>query len=159
MTHKISPRKIPDLEEPCPLFILTKATKTPRGPTTDVSKSPPGFMLHMDFAFLNVESIRGITSTFVAIYSVTSQPFGFPPRSKRPPLYILKFLVTTLRNQDNKFWLIGVDKYGSLARLFMKTCHNMNIPVKTIGGDGTPLNGKIEILNKTLANITRAILI
>ena len=35
----------------------------------------------------------------------------------------------------------------------------MNIPVKTIGGDGTPLNGKIEILNKTLANITRAILI
>ena len=38
----------------------------------------------------------------------------------------------------------------------MKTCHNMNIIVQTKGGDAYSLNGKIEIPNKTLANITRA---
>ena len=41
----------------------------------------------------------------------------------------------------------------------MKTCHNMNIIVQTAGGDASPLNGKSEISNETLANITRDILL
>ena len=52
---------LPDLEIPCPIFILTKADKIPRGPATDVSKFAPGFMLQMNFAFFDVESIRGFT--------------------------------------------------------------------------------------------------
>ena len=93
---------------------MTKTTKIPRGPTTDVSKFAPGFMLQMDFAFFSVESICGFTSTFVDICSATSYPFGFPSRNKRPPLDILKFLVATLRNQDNKFAFIRVDEYRAL---------------------------------------------
>ena len=62
---------LPELEEPCPICLLNKAAKISRGPTTDVSKFDPGFMLQMDFAFFNVESIRGFTSTFVAICSAT----------------------------------------------------------------------------------------
>ena len=118
-------------------------------------------MLQMDFAFFNVESIRGFTSTFVAVCSATSYPFGFPSRSKRPPLDILKFLVTTLRNQDKKVAFIRVDEDGALARSseFMRTCHKMNIIVQTTGGDASSLNGKSESPNKTLANITRALLL
>ena len=41
----------------------------------------------------------------------------------------------------------------------MKTCHNMNIIVQNTGGNDSSLNGKSEIPNKTLANITRAILL
>ena len=121
---------------------------------------PPGFILQMDFAFFNVESIRGFISTFVAICSATSYLFGFPSRSKRPPLDILKFLVTKLRNQDKKVAFIRVDEYGALARysVFMKTYHNMNIIVQTTGGYASFLNGKSESPNKTLANITRALL-
>ena len=92
------PKNLPDLEEPCPICLLTKENKIPRGPTTYASKSPPGFMLQMYFSFLNVESIRGFTSPFVAICSVNSHPFGFPSRSNCPPLDIIKFLVTTLSN-------------------------------------------------------------
>ena len=103
------PEILPELEEPCPIYIFTKATKISRGPTTDVSKFAPGFMLQMDFAFFNVESIRGFTSTLVAICSATSYPFGFSSRSKRPPLDILKFLVTTLINQDKKVAFVRVD--------------------------------------------------
>ena len=99
------------------------ATKITRGSTTYASKFSPGFMLQMDFAFFNVESIRGFASTFVAICSATSYPYGFPSRSKRPPLDILKFIVTTLRNQDKKVAFVRVDEDGALSRSseFMKT--------------------------------------
>ena len=79
---------IPELEDPCPVFLMTKTTKTPRGLTTDASKFSPGFMLQMDFKFFNVESIRGFTSTFVAICSDTSYPFGFTSRRKLTPFDI-----------------------------------------------------------------------
>ena len=118
-------------------------------------------MLHMNFVFLNVERIRGFTTTFVAICSATSHPFGFPSRSKRSLIETLKFLVTTLRNQDKKVALIQVDEYGALARSseFMKTCHNMNIIFQTKGGDTSSLNGKNESPNKTLDNITISLLL
>ena len=79
----------------------------------------------------NVESIREFTSIFVDICYATSYPFGFTSIGKHPPLDILKFLVTTLRNQDKKVAFIGVDEYGSLSKSsdFMKTCHNMYIIV------------------------------
>ena len=66
------PENLPELEEPFPICILTKATKITIGPTTDVSKFAPVFMLQMDFAFFNVEIIHGFTSTFVDICSATS---------------------------------------------------------------------------------------
>ena len=66
------PENLPELEEPCLICLLTKATEIPRGPTTDVSKFAPGFMIQMDFAVFNVEIIRGFTSTFVATCSSSS---------------------------------------------------------------------------------------
>ena len=84
-------KDIPDLEDNCPIFLLSKATKNSRGPTTDVSKFSPGFMIQMYFSFFDVESIRVFTSTFVDICYTNSYPFGFPSRSKRPPLDIFKF--------------------------------------------------------------------
>ena len=45
------PDNIHELEDPCPICLLTKTTKNPRGPNTDVSKFAPGFMLQMDFIF------------------------------------------------------------------------------------------------------------
>ena len=71
----------PDLEWPCPICF-----KIPRGPTIDVSKSAPRFMLQMD----------------LAICSATSQPFVFPSIRKHSPPGILKLLVPALRNQDKK---------------------------------------------------------
>ena len=67
-------------------------------------------MLQMDFEFLNIESIRGFTSTFMDICFATSYPFGFSSRIKRPPLNILKFPVTTLSNQDKTISFIQVDE-------------------------------------------------
>ena len=92
------------------------------------------------------ESIRDFTSNFVAICSATSYSFGFWSRSKRPPLDILSFLVTTMMNQDKKVAFIRVDEEVAMARSseFMKTCHNINIIVQTTSGDAYSLNDKIE---------------
>ena len=61
------PENLPELEEPIPVCLFTKATKITRGPTTDVSKIAPGFMLQMDFSFFNVEIILVFTSNFVDV--------------------------------------------------------------------------------------------
>ena len=74
------PANIPDLDEPFPFCLLTKASKITRGMNIDVSTFPPGFMLQMDFVFFNVEIIRVLTSTFVAIYYfLLHTPLGFHP--------------------------------------------------------------------------------
>ena len=116
-------------------------------------------MLNMDFSFFNAESICVFTSTFVAICSATSHPFVFPSIIKNPPLDILKFIVTKLINQDKKVALIRVDEDGALARSsgFKKTFHNTNITFQTTGGYESSINGKREITNNTLDNITRNI--
>ena len=62
-------KNLHDLEEPCPICLLAKATKITRSTTMDVSKISPGFMLQIYFSFFNVESIHGFTSIFVAICS------------------------------------------------------------------------------------------
>ena len=35
------PKNTPDLEYPCPICLLAKATTTPIGPTIDIPKIPP----------------------------------------------------------------------------------------------------------------------
>ena len=48
----------PGLEEIYPICLLNKATISTRVTTIAVSKYLPGFMIKIDFAFLNVESIH-----------------------------------------------------------------------------------------------------
>ena len=152
---------LPDLDEPCRIFLWTKATKIIRGLTIDVSKSTSGFMLQMDFSFLNVYIIRGFTSTFVAICSATSFAFGFPSRIRCLTIEILKLFVTILINQDKIVLFVWVDEDGALARYseFTRTCHKMNSIVQTICGDASSLNGTRETSNKTLTYITRYLLL
>ena len=69
---KVIPNNLPDLEESCPIFLQTKATKITRGPTIDISNFAPGFMIQIYFSFFNVVSIRGFTSNLVAICYDTS---------------------------------------------------------------------------------------
>ena len=66
------PNKYPWLGVSLTYFNPDQETEIPRGSTIDVYKFSPGFMLKMNLAFFNVETIPGFTSTFVAIWSDTS---------------------------------------------------------------------------------------
>ena len=93
--------------------------------------------------------------------SANSYPFGFTSRSKRPPIDILKFIVTTWSNHDKKVSFIWVDKDEAIARSseLVNTCYNIYIIVQTKGGNSSSLNGIGEIPTKTLSNITGPILV
>ena len=60
-----------------------------------------------------------------------------------------------------KVSFIRVDEYGALeiSSESMKTCHNMKTTVQITGEYVSSLNGKIEIPNKTLDNITRGLIL
>ena len=118
-------------------------------------------MLQIYFDFFDVGVIRRFASTCVAICSATSYPFGSPSIIKITPICILKFLFTTLGNQDDKFAFIRVDENGALTRSseFINTCHTMNIMVQTVGWGASSLNGKIESPNLTLYNNTGSLLL
>ena len=106
--------KLSQLEEPCAIFLMTKANIIPRGTAVDVSKCFPYFMNQMDFSFFNVEIINLFTSTFVEMCLSTSQPFEFPSIGKNPTLETMEFIVTKLINNDKKVLLITVYDYFSL---------------------------------------------
>ena len=81
----------------------------------------------------------------MAICSDDSYPFVFPPKSKRPPLDILKYIVTKLSNKEKEFAFMLVYEDGALERSseFMNKFHIINIIVQTTDGDVFYLNGKI----------------
>ena len=161
MTHEGYTNKYPWIGISLTFFILTKANKIPWGQTIDVLEFDICFMLHICFAFFKCWIHPCIYVAFFDVCPATSYTFGFPSRIKRPPIEILKLLVTTFSNQDNKAAYIWVDEDGSLARSskFMSTFHNKNIIVQTTGGHASSPNGKSKSLNKTLSNITRALLL
>ena len=88
---------------PCTVFILNKAAKINIGPNIYVSTLSPGFIIQLGFLCFNVEIICGFILTFVSICYANSIPFGFTF------IIILKLLVTTLKNQDNKVTFILVN--------------------------------------------------
>ena len=96
------PRSIPELEDDFPICTMTKATKLPQNPSIDVTDFAPGFLLHMDFTFVDVLSICHFTALLGISDAATSYPFGFPVRSKRPPLDVVSWLIRVLRNQGKK---------------------------------------------------------
>ena len=122
---------------------------------------PPWFHASYVSCVFNVEIIHGFTSNFVDICSATLHPFRFPTRSKQLPLDILKFLVTTLRDNDKKVEFVLVDEDRPILRSseFIRTYHKMNIIVQTKRVYASSINGKIESPYKTLANITISLLL
>ena len=87
-------------------------------------------------------------------------PLGFPSTIKRLTLDILKFIVTTLMNQNKKVALILLDQdvAQKIYSGFLNTGDNMKSIVQTIGGYASSINEKSEIPNKILANFTRTLL-
>ena len=86
------PKKIPQLHAKCPLCTVTKGTAMPQNPS-DATKPPVGSRFYTDFAFFNVKSVRGFTCALLFVDSTSCHPFGFPSRSKQPPIDALRWIV------------------------------------------------------------------
>ena len=150
------PKRIPKLQVPCPLCRIAKGTTIPRV-LQDNTVPPIGTRLHLDFTFFNVTSIYGYTAGLLAIDATTRMTWGFPTRSKRPPVHILRFLIRVLRKQGRNIQALRLDEGGELARSsdFMSVAHHLDLVVESTGGYTSSLNGKAERPFRTIKNMIR----
>ena len=143
------------------IFLLDEATGNSIGPTIDVSKLSPGFILHFDFLFFNVDSIDWFNLTFVAIWSDTLYLFGFTSIIKLMPLDIIIFLFNALRNQDKKIHsikCINIEHWKYLLNLWGHVITWKSLFKLQVRMNLHPMR-KIDIPNKTLDNITSFLLL
>ena len=141
----------------CYICLKTKSTKLPRGQLVDKTNIPPFLILHLDFHFFNVKSIRGFESALAVSCGSTSYAFNFPTRSRAPPIHILSYLVNVLRTLNYKVLYLKVDEDGSLARSseFCSKVEELNCVLQTTGGYNSTSNGQVERSNRFDANVVR----
>jgi hypothetical protein len=135
--------KLKDFNCSCAICNLTKATKVPRGKLVDVTKLPPFQRLHVDFSFFGVTSLRGYTTALDIACGSTSYPFGFPTKSKTPPLILFEWFVKTIRSMGYQVIFIRVDEDKGLARSseFCALVVKLNCVLETTGDGNKTNNG------------------
>ena len=89
------PKNLPELENPA-LFVSNQGNKITISMTIDVFNPPPGFMIHMDFAFFNVGSIYRFLQMFWLCVMLLHTPLDFHPEEINCHLKLLKSLSLNL---------------------------------------------------------------
>lgn len=100
---------------PCIICITTKTVHPPRAKHSTQVIIKRGQLLHIDFSFWNIPSIRGFTSLLSIIDGKDCMLWNFPTTSKRAPLSILDFFFTMLERDGVTIQAICVDEDGALA--------------------------------------------
>jgi len=154
--HPFPPRKCP-----CIICITTKTVHPPRAKITSVTLTKRGQLLHIDFSFWNVVSLRGFTSLLSVIDGKDRMLWNFPTASKRCPLQILDYLFAMLQHDGITIQCIRVDEDGALANSseFCDFLLQRHISLETTGGYASFLNGKVERHHRTIAQMVRAMLL
>ena len=73
-------------------------TTFPKVTTVYTHNLQPGELIHTDFSFYAVTSIRGFTSVFTVVCAETRIIWVFPTSSKQSPVRIICFIIKTLNN-------------------------------------------------------------
>lgn len=74
----------------CPACLLVKGAKLRRNLTTSLANLRPGQLLMIDFAFFNVQSLRGYKSYLSITCQATGCTFTYPTHRMRAPVDIIK---------------------------------------------------------------------
>ena len=158
----IFPTKYQRFKELCPICAKGKMKVTSSGGTIDTSKYLPGQMLHIDFTFYDIISIRGFTCVLIIVDARTRKVWTFCTTSKRPPINIMRFFLHQMQLDDKKPQFIRCDEGGEVIRSedFCKMLlDEFKITAQTTGGYSSWINGKAERHNQSINTMTRAALI
>ena len=119
-----------------------------KGTAVDTTNIQPGELISMDLPFYNVSSIRGFTSMINFVFEETIMIWVFTTASKQPPVYIIHFILTTLKNEQHPQKNVRFNENGALENSENVTkflVYGFNTSMETTGGDESYLNGKNEI--------------
>jgi hypothetical protein len=146
---------------PCIICKTAKFTHPPKAKTTSYVLTRRGQLLHIDFSFWSIPSIRGFTSLLSIIDGKDRMLWTFPTANKRPPLAILDFFFTVLEKHNIPVCNVRVDEDGALANSseFTDFLVQKKIAMETTGGYASFLNGKIEHPHQTISQMVRAMLL
>ena len=113
--------------------------------TVDISNFQPGECIHVEFSFYNVTSLHGFTFMLTVVCEKTIIIWILPTVSKRAPVCIIRFILTTLMNEKHPCKLIRVDEDSVLENSTDVTkllVDDFKISMETTGGDASWINGK-----------------
>ena len=133
-----------------------------KGTKVDTGNLRPGELIHVDFAFYNVTSLYVFTSMLTVIFAKNRMMWVFPTVSQRAHLCIIRFILTTLKNEQHPCKIIWVDEDGALENstdVINLLIESFNIYMETTVGDSSWLNGKNKRHNISIHNIVRACLL
>jgi hypothetical protein len=146
---------------PCIICITTKTVHPPHAKFTSSVITQHGQLLHIDFSFWNIVSIRGFASLLSVIDGKDRMLWSLPTASKHVPLSVLDFLFTTLEHENITIQGARVDEDGALANSseFCDFLLHRHIALQSTGGYASFLNGKIERPHRTIVQMVRAMLL
>ena len=88
----------------------------PKGTTIEKTHLQPGELIHTDFEFYNVNSIRGFTSMLNVVCEKTRTIWLFTTAPQISPVHIIRVILTELKNEQHQCKPMRVDKYVSLEK-------------------------------------------
>jgi hypothetical protein len=140
---------------------MTKMVNPPKAKFTSTKLLPHGQLLHIDFLFWNLCSIRVFTSLLSVIDGKDRMLWNFPTASKRVPLSILDYLFTMLDREGATIENVCVDEDGALANNseFSDFLIHHKISLQTTGGYASFLNRKVERHHHTIAQMVHSLLL
>ena len=130
----------------------------PRGITMSTEFLRPGELIHMDFYFMNVTSIRGFTCVLNIVDAKTRNKWEFGTPNKRPPIDTVDYFLTQCKMEGRPVMRIRMDRGGEISRS-AEMCNMLiskhKCTIQTTAGYSLWLNGKAEVHNKTSCRMIR----
>jgi len=145
----------------CIICVTAKFTHPPKANTSSCQLTKRGQLLHIDFLFWTVPSIRGFTSLLSIIDGKDHMLWTFPTANKRPPLAILDYFFSILDKHTITICNVRVDEDGALANSSESTDFlvQRKVTMETTRGHASFLNGKIERPHRTISQMVRSMLL
>ena len=161
MAKKGTIEGLSQIEKSTPMICRTcfqnNRKRIPRNPT-DTTRPPLMSRFSIDFMFYSHLSLRGHNSAFTIVDQGSRYPFAFPCCAKRPPVSIMIFFISCLRNMGFTPIAFKMDEGGELCKSteFCKTLTNMGVIIHSTGGDNKTSNGLVERFHQTLHSMNRS---